>query len=135
MIDLPEPWCGLLSLKSTRSRLMPCLEWKRDGGEESPNSADWLWNALLRLVWFKFCLQMVVLFDKVGIFQTMTSLEEMGCWEQTLEFIATYNADTKALLLICQAVRNFCCKLKAAFTESHLPSFHTMMDCFPKIGN
>lgn len=94
-----------------------------------------LWNALLRLVWFKFCLQMVVLFDKVGIFQTMTSLEELDCWEQTLEFIATYNADTKALLLICQAVRNFCCKLKAAFTESHLPSFHTMMDCFPKIGN
>lgn len=68
LIDLPEPWCDLLFLKSTRSRLMPHLEWKGDGEEESPISADWLWNALLRLVWFKFCLQMVALFDKVGIF-------------------------------------------------------------------
>lgn len=41
---------------------------ERDGEEESPISADWLWNALLRLVWFKFGLQMVALFDKVGIF-------------------------------------------------------------------
>lgn len=135
LIDLPEPWCDLLFLKCTRSRLMPCLEWKEMEKRKLPvqqtdcemYSLGWC-DSNFDSRWWCYLTKLVSL-------QTVTSLEEMGCWEQTLEFIATYSTDTKALLLICQNVRYSCCKLKAAFTESHLSSFHTMMDCLPKTGN